>query len=296
MKSNLENAAKKNNVIIGWCKAEVFHELKGKLENIRVPFVKYTIEERTDPFITMENVKTIITIGLSYNKTAQKPNDGKLRAAVSVGAVGVDYHKKLMYIMEDICNSALQGYENMCFTDTGPMCDRYLAYKSGLGFYGKHGNIINPQIGSMFFIGYIFTNAELESYMTPVQGSCHNCGKCIEMCPGGAITEEGFDYKKCVSYLTQSKEDPDLYQRKAMGIQLYGCDVCQRVCPYNKDFEQSEEEVYPDIEEILSLSNKEFKEKYGNTAMGWRGKKIIQRNARIALENIEKGYYNDCKQ
>lgn len=289
LSNELNKLNNEKNIAISWCKAEVFTELKEALEKKEVPFVSYSTEERINPFITMPQVKTIITVGLSYNKRVEKPTDSQLRGAVSLGAIGTDYHIELKEILENICNKYLPQYENKIFVDTGPMVDRYLAYKSGLGFYGKSGNIINEKLGSMFFIGYIFTNAQLDYYPTPIEKSCLNCNKCISACPGKAISEKGFDYKKCVSYLTQCKEELTLQQKKSMGVQLYGCDMCQLVCPYNKDFYTvHNEDAFPLLDEILSLSNKEFKERFGKTAMGWRGKKVIQRNGKIALENLNK--------
>lgn len=289
LSNSLKKLNSEKNLIVGWCKAEIFSELKKTLEEKEIPFVGYSIEERINPFLTMAKVKSIITVGLSYNKRVKMPTDNMPRGAISVGAIGTDYHIQLKEILEEICNKYLSTNENKIFVDTGPMVDRYIAYKSGLGFYGKSGNIINEKLGSMFFIGYIFTDAELDYYPSPVEKSCLNCNKCIAACPGKAIRNNGFNYKKCVSYLTQCKDELSQQQKNIMGIQLYGCDACQFACPYNKDFYiENSTEAFPLIEEILNLSNKEFKNRFGKTAAGWRGKKVIQRNAEIALENINK--------
>lgn len=288
MINRLKSIGEKNNVIIGWCKAEPFEELRDMLKKNPVPFVSYSIDERINPMLTMENAKSIVAVGMSYQKEAAKPCDNIIRGAVSVGAIGLDYHKQIMTVLKDICDKALCGYDNMPFVDTGPLVDRYVAYKCGLGFYGRHGNIINEEKGSMFFIGYIITSAEIKPYMTPSSKKCNDCKRCINACPGDAITENGFYYSRCISYLTQCKDELTEEQKKIMGIQLYGCDVCQKVCPYNKEYEAvSSNDAFPPIEEILSLSNKQFKNRFGNTAAGWRGKKIIQRNALIALENMK---------
>jgi len=138
----------------------------------------------------------------------------------------------------------------------------------------------------------MLTNLELipsKSYSL-YYNECGNCNACIKNCPSKALSEKGYNWTNCISYLTQVK-NLDINKYDSIGIQIYGCDICQQSCKFNKntDFEYMTdiEAVMPDIEKLLSISNKEYNNKYKNTAAGWRGKKILQRNAIIALGNIK---------
>lgn len=283
----ISSYAEENNLIYGIGSAEPFYDLKPILEKSETPFISSSAEERINPKFTLSTAKSIICLGLSYNKKYNGKFDGEIRGNLSVGAVGEDYHIILSRHLANLCK--LLNIDEIYFADTGPLVDRAVAFRCGLGQYGKHFSIINPKIGSMFFIGYILTELDLaptKSYnnLEP----CKDCDLCIKSCPGGAIKKDFLDYSKCISFLTQSKE-LSTEDYKLINKQIYGCDICQKVCPYNKPTELCEniDEFYPKIDDILSMSNREFSLRFKNTAAGWRGKKIIQRNAIIALSNIK---------
>jgi len=287
------NFADKNNIIIGIGNAFDFENVRDSLKNT-IPFVNKNIDERIKPSITMKNVKSIIAIGMGYNKKLKIKTDDKLRGKISIAAVGTDYHIIIKNKLEKLKNELLNytNFESMIFCDTGPLVDKEVAKRCGLGWQGKNSLIISKKFGSMFFIGYMLTNLELapsKSYDL-CYNECGSCNTCIKNCPGNALSENGYNWRKCISYLTQVKNlDSDKYD--SIGMQIYGCDVCQQSCKFNKntDFEYITdiETVMPDIEKLLSISNKEYNNKYKNTAAGWRGKKILQRNAIIALGNIK---------
>ena len=169
--------------------------------------------------------------------------------------------------------------------DTSPLADRYMAYLAGLGFYGKNKCFINPTWGSYIVIGTVLTTLEFESN-TPMTDTCMGCNQCITACLGQCLDGNEFNYATCKSYLTQKKgdltDDEQAIIRKSP--LLFGCDVCQEVCPHNKDLpttpiiEFQSIEPYVDVEELESMTNKEFKAKYGHRAFSWRGKKILIRN------------------
>lgn len=303
--NNLLEFAKKENIIAGVGSAVPFYELKAILENTEVPFVSYSIKERTEPAITMSGAKSIVAIGLSYNVVYTKIKDNKLRGNMSAGAVGIDYHIIVKEKLQKLKNEIIPNSEVKIFVDTGPLSDRAVALRCGLGTRGKNGSIINSKIGGMFFIGYMLTDVDYENWQRK-EGKyiyCGDCDRCIKACPNNAINNGVCDYKKCIAYLSQKKGELTYEEYKSMGKQIYGCDICQRVCPYNSSSIAVENErAYPDIEELLTMSNKEFKSVYGNTAAGWRGKKTLQRNALIALGNmksknaltlVEKFLYNE---
>ena len=169
--------------------------------------------------------------------------------------------------------------------DTSPLADRYMAYLAGLGFYGKNKCFINPIWGSYIVIGTVLTTLEFEPN-TPITETCLGCNRCISACLGKCLDHNEFKYDTCKSYLTQKKGDLTDDEQSIVGKSplVFGCDVCQEVCPHNKDLpttpivEFQSIEPYVDIEELESISNKEFKAKYGHRAFSWRGKKILIRN------------------
>ncbi|WP_250278592.1 tRNA epoxyqueuosine(34) reductase QueG [[Clostridium] colinum] len=278
------------NTIIGISDATPFYSIKPILEKSDIPFVEKDIEKRINPMLIRSDAKSIIALGLSYNKTFVGDIDNKIRGKISIGAMGLDYHILVKEKLENIKNSL--KIEGDIFVDTGPLVDREVAKRCGLGIAGKSGNIINKKLGSIFFIGYMVTNVQLKPTInTYTDDLCKNCDKCIKACPSGAILENGFNYKVCISYLTQKKELESEEEKKLINRQIYGCDICQKVCPYNKEVYKEEicdvDTFYPNIKEILNMTNKQFESTYKKTACGWRGKKILQRNAIIALANYK---------
>lgn len=294
MKHKIKNFIQDNNLILGICDAEKLSYSEEKLSKKDVPFVNFKIEERIDPKLTLPSAKTIMVIGMGYNKEDMFEIDDRLRGNISVGAVGSDYHVQLKYYLNEIIKilKDIEGFEYKHFVDTGPLIERELAKKAGLGWEGKNGNIISDIFGSFFFIGYIITNLEL-TLSTPYENDynmCGNCTRCIKACPANILKDkENINYYNCVSYITQCKGKLGDKQSQLIGNSIYGCDICQLVCPHNRNtyFDTIEkiEARKPDIEKFLSLSKSEFEYTYGDTAMAWRGMNTLKRNAIIALGN-----------
>lgn len=263
------------------------------IETIDTPFIETHKEMRLDPLRIMPLAKSIIVIGMGYNKKDDFRHDNEIRGIISKGAIGLDYHKKIKEHLLNIGNiikDAGGSYE--IFVDTGPLMERELAKKAGLGFQGKNCLIINEKLGSFFYIGHMLTDIKLEvsKPSDTADSLCNTCERCIKACPGKALSEGyRFSYQTCVSYLTQKKERLTEKEMETMGRSIYGCDICQNVCPYNKD--KYAEEIkdidlrFPRIETFIGLSNKEFKEIYGITSAFWRGRGILTRNALIAAGN-----------
>ena len=252
------------------------------------------IEKRVNPKETMENVKSIIVCAFPYY--IGNFNESNL----SKYCYGEDYHIVVKDMLQQICNHLLDNIDNFeykIFADNGPLVDRYLAYLSGIGYFGINNNIITDEYGSYVFIGYILTNYEFQSD-TPLEKTCIKCGKCVKYCPGNAL--EGnyqMDPKKCVSYITQKKEELTDEEKEKMrkNKSVFGCDVCQNVCPHNQDVAISKIEEFTtnlitnlSEEEINSISNKDFKRRYNDRAFSWRGRNIIKRNMDIIKEKSMK--------
>ena len=270
--------------------------------NYETEFEESNIELRLNKELTLEGARSIIVIGLSYNTPRPQGQDPDLRGSLSKVSWGQDYHRVLEDKLREL---ALRLGESLdfnykAFVDTGPLIDRELARLAGLGYFGKNCSIINDRYGSFFAIGYIITDIEIANDR-PLETTCGDCDLCLRACPTGAL--EGpyrVNPKKCLSYLTQSKEIAEPMREK-MGDRIYGCDSCQLACPKNRQVELSGEEAfmawktrgYVDIEELLTMSNREFKEKYGSMSGSWRGKNILKRNSIIALTNLGPGRHMD---
>ncbi len=265
-------------------------------KNLMTEFESKDFDKRLNPSLTLPSCKSIIVIAISYNVSYDTRPDYKYMGRLSMSSWGTDYHRVLNGKMKSLVEkiSEVVDFEYKYFVDTGPLVDRELAVKAGLGYYGKNCSVINPSFGSFIFLGYILTNLDLEPD-SRLEEDCGDCDLCIRACPTKAL--EGsyrLNPKKCISYLTQTKGEtpPDLI--KKMGIKLYGCDICQLVCPKNKGVKYSSHEEfiptdtkgYLDLLDLLTISNKDFKKKYGNMAGSWRGKGILKRNALNILENI----------
>ncbi|MBU5425862.1 tRNA epoxyqueuosine(34) reductase QueG [Tissierella pigra] len=266
--------------------------------NVKTEFEEKDINKRIDPRLTMDNCKSIIVLGLSYNIDYDEKPDYLLRGKLSKSSWGIDYHlvlrKKIESLVEEIKKKI--DFQYKYFVDTGPLIDRELGRKSGIGYYGKNCSIINKEYGSFIFLGYILTNLNLD-ISKEAESECGDCNLCINACPTGALEEPyKLNPKRCISYLTQTKSNIPITLREKMGMKIYGCDTCQLVCPKNKGIKKSNHEEfipiltkgYMNLEELLTISNKEFKRKYGTMAGSWRGKSILKRNAIIALGNMKR--------
>lgn len=204
---------------------------------------------------------------------------------------GTDYHLVINEYLDKLIEKLQKMNTSAQFSihcDTSPLADRYMAYLAGLGFYGKNNCFISPKWGSYVMIGTILTTLEFEPN-TPLGQSCMGCNRCITACLGQCLGHDEFKYDTCKSYLTQKKGDLTNEEETIIGKTplVFGCDVCQEVCPHNQSIpatpipEFQHVEPYIDINEIETLTNKEFKAKYGHRAFSWRGKKILIRNQNI---------------
>ncbi len=271
------------------------------------------INKRIDASFLMLECKSIITVILPYAKAYQIPKKENM-GNLSVSSYGLDYHKVLHQKLENLVNEIkkdIQFKYKICVDNT-PLNDRAICYESGLGYVGKNSMLIDDEYGSFVFLGSILTDLEITannefdnrlnnntSKNNNRLSKCGNCNICINKCPNNAIMDNNLiNAKRCVSYLTQTKEYIPIEYRKAMGNQIYGCDICQINCPKNsKALSQSSKENYDslliDLRELFNITNKEFDLKYGYMAGSWRGKNIWKRNAIIACANMELHKFSD---
>jgi len=265
-------------------------------------FAERDIDLRTRPTKVLPSAKSLIAIAVPYLSPAKAhPMCGDVpRGIVSRYAWGRDYHSVLKEKIDAIArflaarvDFPLQFRSSV---DTGPLVDRAVAVQAGIGWFGKNACVYVPGAGSWVFLGEMVTNVPLRPD-PPVSRSCGTCDKCVRACPTGAIERPFWiNPHKCLSYITQMPGMIPKEFRRPMGRRLWGCDICQAVCPWNWEAEpQGAPEFEPDPElgvrpaliPLLTMTNSQFRKWFGPTAMGWRGKKIIQRNACICLGNIK---------
>ncbi|NEU31417.1 tRNA epoxyqueuosine(34) reductase QueG [bacterium LRH843] len=291
---------------IGFASADPFLQLKDRLLiqqelGYQSGFEEPDIDKRVNPTRLLDGARTIISIALAYPSKMKNPpkNTKEERRGIFCRASwGKDYHDVLrdrLGKIEQFIKERVPDAKMISMVDTGELSDRAVAERAGIGWSGKNCAIITPEFGSYVYLGELVTNLSFEPD-TPITDQCGSCTKCIDACPTGALVQGGqLDSGKCVAFLTQTKGFLPEHFRKKIGNRLYGCDTCQQVCPKNKgmDFHLHEEmEPNPEIAKpkllpLLTLSNRQFKEKFGHVSGSWRGKKPIQRNAIIALAHFK---------
>lgn len=251
------------------------------------PFTAGTLEERLQGGTHLATPRSaIVCLFPYYMNTPAKTTSNIARYAWAddYHLVVTDYLSRLIDQLRLIAPEA--EFEIHC--DTSPLADRYMAYLAGLGFYGKNRALINPTWGTYTNIGSILTTLPLEP-ATPMTRSCLGCNACIRHCPGQSLGDKDFHFHTCKSYVTQKKgdltDDEKSIIRKTPLI--WGCDVCQEVCPHNRGIPETPIPEFRriqarlDVSEVAPLSNREFKNAFGHRAFAWRGKKVLLRNQEI---------------
>ncbi|MDO5375001.1 MAG: tRNA epoxyqueuosine(34) reductase QueG [Staphylococcus rostri] len=290
---------------IGFTTADPFDELKQKLieyheKGYASGFEPDDIEMRVDPKLSMSSARSIIAIAVGYPNrlpNAPKSKRGERRGIFARASWGQDYHsimRKRLDALGAYIKERVPDVEMMSMVDTGVLSDRAVAERAGLGYTGRNGFVINPDLGTWTYLGEMLVSIPFPPD-DPIMDSCGSCTICVDRCPTGALVGDGqLNSQKCVSFLTQTKGYmPDQYRYK-IGNRLYGCDTCQQVCPRNRGINTQHDDIVlepeilkPRLVPLLKMSNKEFKATYGHLAGAWRGKKPIQRNAILALAHFK---------
>ncbi|CAH0344177.1 tRNA epoxyqueuosine(34) reductase QueG [Bacillus sp. CECT 9360] len=291
---------------IGFTTADTFGEMKNRLIRqaelgFQSGFEEPDINKRIQPELIFPEPRSIISIAIAYPskmKDAPQSKRGERRGIFARASWGTDYHVILrdkLKRLEEFIMSKVPDAVTKSMVDTGELVDRAVAERAGIGWSGKNCSIITPEFGSYVYLGEMITSLPFEPDQ-PMEDRCGECNKCIDVCPTGALVAGGqLNAQRCIAFLTQTKGLlPDEFRTK-IGNRLYGCDTCQTVCPENKgkDFhfhpetEPDPEIAKPLLKPLLTISNREFKEKFGHVSGSWRGKKPIQRNAIIALAHYK---------
>lgn len=270
-------------------------------------YMRNHTEKRLDPTLLLPGTKSIISVALNYSPAMVLPSS---EYQLAVYALGRDYHDIMRERLKKLGQSL--GWEELAygadfttkddnsntvhyrvFCDTAPVLERYWAQKAGLGWVGRNHQLIIPHAGTMFFLGEIFTNQEL-CYDAPARNRCGNCDRCVTACPTQALSTTPFDASLCLSYqLIENRGELSEKAKSAMGNTIYGCDECQRACPWNRYAQPTTDPELQARPELLDMTKKDWNEltedEYRKLFKGSAVKRIkykgLMRNIRAAQSN-----------
>jgi epoxyqueuosine reductase len=255
-------------------------------------------ERRADPRLLLDGCRSVVTLALNYWPGDERAATAPRRARVALYARGSDYHKVLGRKLRRLASwiDRVSGSTSLAFVDTGPILERAWAERAGLGWIGKNANLLTRGFGSWLLLGEVLTTAPIEADRGPHADFCGSCTACLDACPTEAIVEPGVvDSGLCISYWTIEHRGPIPDERRSgVGDWIFGCDVCQDVCPWNKSFARPAtrkplgnrpELAGLDPEEILALDESSFRARYSGTPLmraKWEG---MRRNSCVVLGN-----------
>jgi len=268
-------------------------------------YLERNAAKRSDPGLVLEGARTVILVAVSYHHEGGV--GGGNGGGVAGGPTGVvaryarhrDYHDvlagPLRALREEVDALGDGGTRSLEYIDTGPLLERDLAHRAGLGFVGKHTNLIHRGLGNWFFLGAILTTLELEPD-EPAVSRCGRCTRCLGACPTGAITEPyRLDARRCISYLTIEHRGPiPVELRPMIGARVFGCDDCLAVCPWNRFAREGrlmrEARLAaldaPSLVGLLEIGEDEFRARFRGTPFARTKRRGLLRNVAVALGNI----------
>jgi epoxyqueuosine reductase len=257
-----------------------------------------TLDRRKSPIAMWPDAKSAIMLAVNYDQGLDNAArlEEKSVGVISTYAMNRDYHDLIKSKLKTLATwfAKQSGHDVKVFVDTAPLMEKPLAAQAGLGWQGKHTNLVSRKLGSWFFIGSILTTAELE-FDEPEIDHCGTCQACLDICPTQAFTgPHQIDARRCISYLTiEHKGHIPTEFRKAIGNRIYGCDDCLSVCPWNKFARESSEIklkargelVSPSLAELLKLDDAEFRKLFSGSPVKRIGRDRFIRNVLIAAGN-----------
>ncbi len=280
--------------------AEQFQRWLAQKNHGEMNWLERSAEKRAEPKKILMDAKSIIVLAASYDNSNSKLKikNSKL-GLVARYARFTDYHdvlgERLKFLTQFINQLGGANTRSLWYVDTGPLLERDLAQRAGIGFIGKHTNVISRKLGNWIFLAEILTTLELAPD-APEKNRCGNCARCLAACPTGAITAPfQLDARKCISYLTiELKGAIPVELRPAIGNRIFGCDDCLAVCPWNKFAREGRlmkphsraDLQSPDLIELLQLDDAGFKTKFAGTPLLRSKRRGLLRNVCVALGNI----------
>jgi epoxyqueuosine reductase len=259
-------------------------------------WMEKNVEKRIDPREIIPGAQSVISVAINYYtpvQHSQNPEHGK----ISRYAWGDDYHilvTKRIQLLFDCIKQLAPESDGRYYVDTGPVMDKAWAALAGLGWQGKHTNLITKEYGSWVFLGEIITTLSLDADV-PMEDFCGTCTSCIDACPTDAIREPYIvDSNRCLSYLTiEHRGEIDEQYHRQFEHWIYGCDICQDVCPWNrfqqetenKEFYPREFNTAPNLEELRNITQEDFSKRYINSPIKRTKVEGLRRNVKIVLED-----------
>lgn len=259
-------------------------------------YMERNIEKRLDPRLLVDGAKSIISVALNYYPHKLQNSDAPKFAYY---AYGQDYHdivKGKLKLLFDFIKESYPDATGRYFSDSAPILERFWAAQAGLGFVGKNTLLIIPGKGSYFFLGELIIDIDLD-YDSPISTTCGRCTKCLDACPTGAIeAPHRVNAQKCISYQTiENKGDIALEIIPNLSNNIYGCDICQLVCPWNRfanphntpEFNPTEEFLSLDIKKLLDMDEETYREVFRKSAVKRAKYSGLKRNLKALLEGKE---------
>jgi epoxyqueuosine reductase len=259
------------------------------------------VGKRTDASALLPGARTVIVFALVYHQSPPAAPEGSgPRGRVAMYAWGDDYHRimkrKLFGVVDRLREELDEPFDAKVCVDTAPLLEREYALAAGIGWIGKNTLVLNERLGSYLFLGEIVTTLELPADR-PAMDHCGNCTRCLSACPTDAFPQPyQMDASRCISYLTIESRDEQLpaETQSPMENWVFGCDVCQQVCPFNRDAPQTREPrfairepgPFPDLRKLVAATDGECRDMLKGSAMKRAKPWMLRRNARIALANV----------
>ena len=278
--------------------AEQFQNWLAEKQHGEMNYLERNAPKRIDPQKVLSGAKSVIVLAASYEVSNRKSKIQNPKSGVVARYARFDdYHDVLgerLKLLTGFANQFGDKTRSLWYVDTGPLLERDFAQRAGIGFVGKHTNLISRKLGNWIFLCEIVTTLELEPD-APEKNHCGKCSRCISACPTNAITAPfELDARKCISYLTiELKGSIPVEFRKAIGDRIYGCDDCLAVCPWNKfaregnlmKAHERKDLEHPDLIELLSLDEKQFKSRFTASPILRTKRRGLLRNVCVALGN-----------
>jgi epoxyqueuosine reductase len=279
--------------------AELFRDWIAAGRHGAMGYLERNAFKRVDPNQVLNGAKSVIVLATAYGAERETKTDVEKRGLIARYAQHADYHDVLAPRLGELTEfvNALggAGTRSLWYVDTGPLLERDLAQRAGIGFAGKHTNLISRELGNWFFISEIITTLELAPD-EPEKNRCGSCTRCIDACPTQAITGPfQLDARRCISYLTIELKGsiPEEF-RPAIGNRIYGCDICLEACPWNRFAKEGalmkaherEDLDQPALLELLALDDAAFKQRFAGTPLLRTKRRGVLRNVCVALGNV----------
>ena len=249
-------------------------------------------ERRFDPRRLDARLRSVVSLAYPYAAPG-RPDfrwPEELRGRIASYALGADYHDDVLARARTVADAIARAHPaavTRVYVDTGPVLEREWASEAGLGWFGRNTNLLNVHHGSYFFLSEIFTDLEFDAPARRARDHCGRCRRCLDLCPTGALAE-GYliEPRNCISYLTIEHRGPIPRElRPRLGNWIFGCDICQEVCPWNESAGAPEPELAPSLTELMALDEDGFRRRYRRSAIRRTKRRGLARNVAIALGN-----------